>query len=111
MNEDDFRRWQLRFYNSKRWRKIRNRVREREQMRCQMCHRFIKGKSIVDHIIEITPFNKDDTDITLNEDNLQLLCVECHNTKTFGGYTGRRGQVKDSGIVFDIEQREDINLF
>ncbi|HGK8342512.1 TPA: HNH endonuclease [Streptococcus pyogenes] len=21
--------------------------------------------------------------MTLNEDNLQLLCLECHNTKTF----------------------------
>ena len=75
-----------------------------------MCHRLITGKSIVDHIVEITPFNKDDKDITLNEDNLQLLCVECHNTKTFGGYTGRRER-KSSGLDFDLKKRGDIDLF
>lgn len=106
--DDAFRRWQLRFYNSKKWRKIRDRVRAREGMRCQMCGKLIRGKSIVDHIIEVNQYNKDDVDITLNEDNLQLLCVECHNTKTF---KDRIGKKQDSGVTFDLDERGSIDLF
>ena len=109
---DEFRKWQVRFYNSKRWRRLRDRVREREGMRCQMCHRLIKGKSIVDHIIEVNEYNKDDKDITLNEENLQLLCQECHNSKTFKDKTGRRTYKRQgSGLTFDLNQRNDIDLF
>lgn len=43
-------------------------------MRCDMCGRLIHSKSIVDHIIEIDETNYQDESITLNEDNLQLLC-------------------------------------
>ena len=39
---------------------------------------------IVDHIVEITSETIDNSDITLNHENLQYLCLPCHNTKTFG---------------------------
>lgn len=39
---------------------------------------------ICDHIIEINIDNINDPDITLNHDNLQYLCLACHNKKTFG---------------------------
>ncbi|MFB8328091.1 HNH endonuclease [Bacillus wiedmannii] len=39
---------------------------------------------IVDHIVEITPEIIGNPDITLNHENLQYLCLPCHNTKTFG---------------------------
>jgi len=98
-HSDWFRIWQIRFYNSNPWRTLRNRIRTTKRMRCDMCGRLIHGKSIVDHIIEIDETNYQDESITLNEDNLQLLCLECHNTKTF-----------QSKINLNLENR-NINLF
>ena len=98
-HSDWFRTWQIKFYNSKPWRTLRNRIRTTKRMRCDMCGRLIHGKSIVDHIIEIDETNYQDESITLNEDNLQLLCLECHNVKTF-----------QSKINLNLENR-NINLF
>ena len=99
---DEFKAWQKKFYNSEEWKEVRNAVRNREQMRCQMCGRFIHGKSIVDHIIEIEPNNRNRKSITLNPDNCQLLCIECHNRKTFG----------DIDVIdYILENRNDVNLF
>lgn len=39
---------------------------------------------IVDHITPINAINYNNPWITLNHDNLQYLCLECHNSKTFG---------------------------
>ena len=98
-HSDWFRTWQIKFYNSKPWITLRNRIRSTKRMRCVMCGRLIHSKSIVDHIIEIDETNYQDESITLNEDNLQLLCLECHNTKTF-----------QSKINLNLENR-NINLF
>ena len=49
---------------------------------CEHCRE--KLGYIVDHIIELTPYNINDPAIALNHDNLQYLCLECHNRKTFG---------------------------
>lgn len=97
----DFRAWQIKFYNSKDWKEKRKHIRYNRGMVCEMCHKLIKGRSIVDHIVEITPYNKHDINIILNDDNLQLLCFNCHNKKTFG----------DKEIDFELREREDINLF
>ena len=98
-HSDWFRTWQIKFYNSKPWITLRNRIRSTKRMRCDMCGRLIHSKSIVDHIIEIDETNYQDESITLNEDNLQLLCLECHNTKTC-----------QSKINLNLENR-NINLF
>ena len=78
------------FYHSKKWIEIRNEVRSREMGICQECdmlvaingsvgnNRFING--IVDHVIEI---NEESTEfLKYDKENLQLLCIECHNNKT-----------------------------
>lgn len=98
---NDFKAWQKKFYNGDEWKKIRNRIRKKYRMKCCHCHKLIRGRSIVDHIIEVTPDNKFDRNITMNEDNLQLLCQDCHNTKTF----------KSKEINFEIDERADVNLF
>lgn len=61
---------------------------------CQMCHRNLGY--IVDHIKELTPDNITDPEISLNHSNLQYLCHDCHNTKTFGG-----GLPVADGLMFD----------
>jgi 5-methylcytosine-specific restriction endonuclease McrA len=95
-----FREWQLKHYNSKEWIKKRNDYRESQRMRCEKCKTFITGKSIVDHIIELTTDNYLDDWIMYHDDNLQLLCLSCHNTKTFS-----------PPMETTTHNRKDVNLF
>lgn len=66
------------FYNSKKWKDLRLYVCQSRHYTCEECGDY--GDQ-VHHVIEITPDNINDPSITLNEDNLQLLCEECHNAK------------------------------
>lgn len=75
------------FYESEKWQKLRNEIRKRDKMTCKMCGNPITGKCIVDHIIPLTKENVNDWDIAYNPDNLQLLCISCHNAKTFTNHT------------------------
>ena len=97
---DWFRKWQIKFYNSKRWKDLRQEVRNEKRMRCDNCGKLIKGKSICDHRIEVSPDNYRDESITLSKSNLDLLCIECHNTKTFGVF-----------VSYEVDERKDVNLF
>lgn len=66
------------FYRSKAWRLVRNKVYKDRFGICEEC----EGIGIeVHHIIELTPDNINDPDITLNESNLMLLCYDCHQKK------------------------------
>lgn len=86
------------FYKSRGWQGCRSsfiaeRVR-RDGAMCQRCKE--KPGYIVDHIEEISPDNINNPDITLNHDNLQYLCLECHNIKTFS-----KAKVTRDGLSFD----------
>ena len=68
------------FYNSKKWKDARkayvdNRIRIDGGI-CEKC----KNKPGVElhHIEHLTPGNINDPDITINPDNLMLLCKDCH---------------------------------
>ena len=61
---------------------------------CEHCRR-VPGY-IVDHIEEISPLNINEPEITLNHKNLQYLCLECHNIKTFSKHSALR-----EGFAFD----------
>jgi 5-methylcytosine-specific restriction protein A len=71
------------FYSSKKWLKVRDFIKMRDNMICQSCGEFVTGKYIVDHKKQLTLENVTDWEIAYNPDNLQLLCLECHNSKTF----------------------------
>ena len=78
-----------RFYKSARWRKCRaSYIATVPGGLCEHCNESMGY--IVDHIIEINSQNINDPEITLNHDNLQYLCLECHNTKTFRKYSAIR---------------------
>lgn len=89
------------FYNSKQWLDCRASYISSVHGLCEHCLEAgkITPGYIVDHIIEITPSNIDNPEVTLSHDNLQFLCLACHNTKTFGTDT----EVVASGLMFDIE--------
>jgi 5-methylcytosine-specific restriction enzyme A len=78
------------FYKSKEWRVLSNKVYIKQKGMCQEClknKRMVTGtvdkngkfkRNIVDHIIPI----KVDWSKRLDESNLQVLCLPCHNKKT-----------------------------
>ena len=65
-----------RFYKSMTWRACRDAYYIERHGLCEECG--APGEE-VHHIQPITPLNIDDCDITLNWDNLRLLCKRCHN--------------------------------
>ena len=85
------------FYQSKVWRKCRAGYFQYKHGLCERC--YAPGK-IVHHKEYITPDNIHDPHITLNWDNLELLCQDCHNREHHGSGITRED------VVFD----EDGNL-
>lgn len=87
------------FYKGKAWQSVRDYVMSRDARLCQDCLK--KGKITtaeeVHHIVEITPDNINDPDITLNPDNLVSLCKECHAARH--GARQRRYKVDEFGRV------------
>ena len=67
------------FYNSKEWRTVRQQALHRDHFTCAYC----KGRATeVHHIIELNDKNIHDPKVSLNLDNLQSLCHECHRQIT-----------------------------
>lgn len=74
------------FYKSKEWKKLieylkLKRVNEEGELICEHCKKPIVKKydCTVHHVIELTEENVNDTNISLNEDNLMLVHFKCHN--------------------------------
>ncbi|MES1047227.1 HNH endonuclease [Heyndrickxia oleronia] len=81
------------FYDGKEWKHKRKEIKERDNYECQECKRQgkvsidtneyskrAKRKKIqlvVDHIKEL----EDYPELALEDDNLETLCVNCHNKK------------------------------
>ncbi len=86
------------FYNSKAWLRCRAAfIAERVLIDGGMCqHCGNKVGYIVDHIKELTPENIGRPEVSLNHENFQYLCTQCHNIKTNKKETMRR-----SGFAFD----------
>lgn len=68
------------FYASKAWRSFRLALIAQRGGRCQKCGRIANPEDLhAHHIIPITPDNIMDARITLNPDNVLILCIEHHN--------------------------------
>jgi 5-methylcytosine-specific restriction enzyme A len=93
MTEYKTRQQKRKFYDSPEWKLLREEVKKRDNHECQECKRqgkvFIdiyehsekakrkKIKLVVDHIKEL----EDHPELALDTDNLETLCVMCHNKK------------------------------
>jgi len=64
------------FYDCKAWRKLSKVFLQSKYYICEICG---KPAEIAHHKTKITPHNIDNPDITLNIDNLQAVCLDCHN--------------------------------
>ena len=80
------------FYQSKAWRKVRDYVFKRDLKLCVRCG---KPGEIVHHKIYLTPENINDPEISLNADNLETLCRDCHAAEHEGTLPTARGLMFD----------------
>lgn len=68
------------FYKTKLWQDCRRSYIKKVGGLCERClaKGIIRHGDTVHHIVYLTPANMTDPEITLNHDNLQLLCRDCH---------------------------------
>lgn len=68
------------FYNSPAWRETRKAFTKSKGGLCERCYAMgiIKAGEIVHHKIHLSPGNINDPAVTLNWNNLELLCREHH---------------------------------
>ena len=78
------------FYKSTVWQVARQIKYQDQNGKCERCGRV--GEE-VHHKIRLTVDNVNDSNISLNQDNLELLCRDCHNKEH------RRFKKKD--VMFD----------
>ena len=80
------------FYNSKLWKQVKNNVWLKQNLLCNRCGKpvYVDGISeyipkedriigIVHHKEYLTEANLEDDLVAINEDNLEGLCIDCHN--------------------------------
>ena len=64
------------FYNGKLWRKV---SRLYLQSKCYVCERCGQPATICHHKVYLNDANKADPAIAYSFDNLEALCLDCHN--------------------------------
>lgn len=69
-----------RFYSSAAWQACEKEYARDHHYLCENCLRkgIYRAGEIVHHIIEIDPININNPEITMNPENLELLCRACH---------------------------------
>jgi len=88
----DMRDFAKEFYLSKEWRAARDYIFRRDLGLCVKCGAV---GEIVHHKIHLTPENIDDPFVTLAEENLELLCRDCHAAEHATNLP------TDPGLMFD----------
>lgn len=83
--------WAIKFYNSTAWEKCRLAYIQSVFGLCEKCGR---PGVIVHHKEKLTPVNINDPNVTLNWDNLEYLCQDCHNREHGNASTAE-------GLMFD----------
>lgn len=96
------------FYKSKAWKDTRRYIWLKQSCLCNRCHRavYVDGltkwipkeerlKGIVHHKEYLTDNNYTDDNISLNEDNLEGICIDCHNKEHF------RSDIIRQDLMFD----------
>lgn len=84
--------WAKKFYNSKEWRALRERLVVEAKFRCAHCGEdYLKDSTqlVGHHIKELTPANVNDANVALNPANIEIICRRCHDKEhrrfEFGG--------------------------
>lgn len=91
------------FYTGKAWRKLSKLY---MTMKNYICERCGEPAEICHHKIYITPKNLQDINITLNIDNLECLCRNCHNKEHF--LQESKSLFDESGQLIAVKESKDI---
>lgn len=84
--------WAKKFYNSKEWRALRDRLIVEANFLCAECgESYLKDSTqlVGHHIKELTPANVQNPNVALNPANIKIICRKCHDKEhrrfEFGG--------------------------
>lgn len=77
------------FYNSSQWKKTRESYMHSIHWLCERCK--CNTAYIVHHKTYLSPSNINKPEITLNFDNLEGLCLDCHNDEHMPSKTTVKG--------------------
>lgn len=74
------------FYASKQWQQCRESYRKKARGLCERClaKGIVKEGEEVHHKVRLIKGNINDPQITVNFDNLELLCQDCHHAEHYG---------------------------
>lgn len=92
------------FYKSKAWERARSVAVERAHGLCEQCLRrgIVRPGCIVHHKVPLTPENVGDPAISLNPDNLEYVCRDCHAAEhTELGTYGKAHAAERPRVAFD----------
>lgn len=92
---------QVAFYHTAAWKKCRDSYAASVGNLCERCAAkgIIRTGDIVHHRTHINPENINDPSILLSHDNLELLCLDCHNQEHYGDQIKKRYYVDREGKV------------
>ncbi|WP_352399095.1 HNH endonuclease [Anaerotignum sp.] len=88
------------FYNSRRWKDTQAAYMASQHYICERCGSMAR---IVHHIKYISPSNINDPNITLSWDNLEALCIDCHNKEHMCSSSCVEGVTfdKDGNLIYN----------
>ncbi|MBF0737424.1 HNH endonuclease [Staphylococcus arlettae] len=88
------------FYKSSKWEKCRNGYMSSQHYICERCGNLA---TICHHKVWLNQSNVSDPFVTLNWDNLEALCHDCHNREHFGSHAVAEGlQFDEKGNLIKI---------
>ncbi len=105
--------WAQSFYRSKAWQECRAAYIESVHGLCERCQTkgILKPGKIVHHTCYLTPGNIKDPSVSLNFDNLEYLCQDCHNEEHHAESSTRRDcYFTENGELKEIKS-ESKNIF
>lgn len=97
------------FYSTSAWRECRNAYAASRGHLCERCisRGILSYGEIVHHKIELTPENIDNPDVTLNFQNLELLCRFCHAEVHDQRKNSRRFSIGPNGEIIIKEPKTE----
>lgn len=101
------------FYKSAAWKRARQTVIKRANGLCERCRAagLYRPGVIVHHKDYITPENIHNPGVTLNLDNLEYLCEDCHNKEHKAKPNNRYRFDSDGKLLISILDKLSCSLF
>lgn len=96
----------LPFYTSSAWKACRKAYLHSVNGLCEECQKrgILRPAYIVHHKIELDDDKAKDPEIALNFDNLEAVCLDCHNRLHYGAEVKRRYEIVDGAVVIADEE-------